>query len=101
MGSYSGNCTKTGNYYNFQFSYLDTVNRRKMRDFMDWIPNGLLVTVRLINNSPYNQTAATWKADQAVYGEGNTFYDRLKQNGFAALDSFSCLLYTSPSPRDS
>jgi hypothetical protein len=89
MGSHNGNCTKTGNYYNFQFSYLDTVNRRKMRDFMDWIPNGLLVTVRLINNSPYNQTAATWKADQAVYGEGNTFYDRLKQNGFAALDSFS------------
>lgn len=89
MGSYSGNCTKTGNFYNFQFSYLDTANRRKMRDFMDWIPEGLLVTVRLINTAPYSQTAETWKADQLVYGEGNTFYDRLKQNGFAALDSFS------------
>ena len=89
MGSYSGSCIKTGVQYNFQFSFLDTANRRKMRDFMDWIPNGVLVTVRLINSSPYNQTAATWKADQDVYGIGNTFYDKLKQNGFAQLDSFS------------
>jgi hypothetical protein len=80
---------KIGNQYNFQFSYLDTTNRRKMRDFMDWIPNGVLVTMRLMNGSPYNQTAATWKADQSVYGVGNTFYDRLKQNGFSAIDSFS------------
>ena len=42
-----------------------------------------------MNGSPYTQTAATWKADQTVYGVGNTFYDRLKQDGFAALDSFS------------
>ena len=33
---------KTGNQYNFQFSYLDTTNRRKMRDFMDWIPDGVI-----------------------------------------------------------
>jgi hypothetical protein len=88
MGSYK-NCGKTGSQYNFEFSYLDTTNRRKMRDFMDWIPNGVLVTMRLMNGSPYNQTAATWKADQSIYGVGNTFYDRLKQNGFAAIDSFS------------
>jgi hypothetical protein len=52
MGSYNGPCSKQGNQYNFQFSYLDNANRRKMRDFMDWIPNGVLVTMRLINNSP-------------------------------------------------
>lgn len=89
MGSYNGPCSKQGNQYNFQFSYLDTANRRKMRDFMDWVPKGVLVTMRLINNSPYDHTAATWKADQTVYGVGNTFYDRLKQNGFLQLDSFS------------
>ena len=89
MGSYIGNCSKQGNQYNFEFSYSDTTNRRKMRDFMDWIPNGLLVTVRLIYYSPYTQTAALWKSDQTVYGVGNTFYDRLKQNGFLQLDSFS------------
>ncbi|MBS1748132.1 MAG: hypothetical protein JST21_18380 [Bacteroidetes bacterium] len=87
MGSYIGNCAKTGNYYNFEFSYLDSTNRRKMRDFMDWIPNGVLVTARLIYNTP--TTAAIWKTDQTVYGAGNTFYDRLKQNGFLQLDSFS------------
>jgi hypothetical protein len=89
MGSYQGNCAKTGNAYNFEFSYQDTTNRRKMRDFMDWIPNGLLVTVRIYYNSPYNQSAALWKSDQSVYGVGNTFYDRLKQAGFSALDSFT------------
>ncbi len=88
MGS-NGSCSKTGNSYNFEFSYLDTTSRRKMRDFMDWIPNGLLVTVRLIYTQPYNQTAALWKSDQNIYGIGNTFYDRLKQAGFIQLDSFS------------
>ena len=54
MGSYknNGSCNKTGNQYNFEFSYLDTINRRKMRDFMDWIPDGLLVTARIIYNTP-------------------------------------------------
>jgi hypothetical protein len=90
MGSYNNNgCTKQGKDYNFEFSYQDTTNRRKMRDFMDWIPDGLLVTVRLIYDQPFNQSAALWKSDQTVYGAGNTFYDKLKQNGFAALDSFT------------
>jgi hypothetical protein len=89
MGSYKGNCTKQGNEYNFEFSYLDTTNRRKMRDFLNWIPNGLLVTARIIYNSPYDQSAELWKSDQAIYGVGNSFYDALKQNGFLALDSFT------------
>ncbi|MBV9963650.1 MAG: hypothetical protein JO072_15520, partial [Parafilimonas sp.] len=88
MGSYT-TCSKTGAAYNFDFSYLDTTSRRKMRDFMDWIPKGLLVTVRLIYDKPYTQTAELWKSDQTVYGVGNTFYDRLKQAGFVQLDSFS------------
>ncbi len=90
LGSHSNaNCVQVGNQYNFEFSYQDTASRRKMRDFMDWIPNGLLVTVRIIYNSPYNQSAALWQTDQNVYGVGNTFYDRLKQVGFSALDSFT------------
>ena len=89
MGSYKGNCAKTGNEFNFEFSYQDTTNRRKMRDFMNWIPDGLLVTVRIYYNSPFNQSADLWKSDQAVYGVGNTLYDKLKQAGFAALDSFT------------
>ncbi|MEO8712369.1 MAG: C25 family cysteine peptidase, partial [Parafilimonas sp.] len=88
MNSFIGNCVQQGNQYNFEFSYLDTTSRRQMRDFMDWIPNGLLVTARIIYNSPYDQSATLWKSDQNVYGVGNTLYDRLKQNGFAAIDSF-------------
>ena len=89
MQSFGGNCAKQGNEFNFEFHYWDTTSRRQMRDFMDWIPDGLLVTVRLIYDQPYDQTAALWKSDQTVYGVGNTFYDRLKQSGFAQLDSFS------------
>ena len=85
MQSYSNaNCVQVGNQYNFEFSYLDTSSRRQMRDFMDWIPNGLLVTMRIVYNNPTN--AAIWKNDQSVYGAGNTFYDRLKQAGFSTID---------------
>lgn len=86
----SDDCIKQGSEHNFEFSYLDTTGRRKMRDFMDWIPNGLLVTARIILDAPYDQNpfAPTWKADEAVYGPGNTLYQRLKDAGFNDLDSF-------------
>ncbi len=80
-------CVQTGNQYNFEFHYTDSTSRRQMRDFMDWIPNGLLVTARIIWNTP--TSASIWKSDQSVYGVGNTFYDRLKQAGFSAIDSFA------------
>lgn len=66
-----------GSKYNFEFSYLDTTGRRKMRDFMDWIQNGYIVTARLIFdkvNDSYtsNPFVADYKADQQVYGAGST-----------------------------
>ncbi|MEP6465753.1 MAG: C25 family cysteine peptidase, partial [Parafilimonas sp.] len=73
MNSYKGSCIQKGNQYNFEFHYTDTTSRRQMRDFMDWIPNGLLVTARIIYNTP--TSATIWKSDQNVYGVGNTFYD--------------------------
>ena len=92
MGS-AGTCNdrfKTGTQYNFEFSYLDTSGRRKMRDFMDWIPNGYIVTARLVLDSPYASVLVdTWKNDQSVYGIGNTAYDRFKNAGFAGLDDFT------------
>lgn len=79
---------------NFEFSYLDTTGRRKMRDFLDWIPNDAVVTARLVldpvsgdfNQNPF---VADWQADAAVYGAGNTLYDRFKSIGFNGIDSFS------------
>jgi hypothetical protein len=92
MGS-AGTCNdvfKAGTQYNFEFSYLDTTGRRKMRDFMDWVPSGYIVSARLILDSPYAAVLAdTWKNDQSVYGIGNTAYDRLKNAGFTGLDNFT------------
>lgn len=77
--------------FNFEFSYRDTTGRRLMRDFLDWIPSGYYVTVRLILDAPYDQNpfVDTWKKDAEVYGAGNTLYDRLKRAGFSALDSYT------------
>ena len=77
--------------FNFEFSYLDTTGRRRMRDFLDWIPAGYYVTARLDLDPPYEQTpfVDTWKNDATIYGAGNTLYDRLKSAGFADLDSYT------------
>lgn len=81
---------KAGTQYNFEFSYRDTSGRRKMRDFMDWIPNGYIVTTRLVLDSPYASVLVdTWKNDQSIYGIGNTAYDRFKTAGFAGFDDFT------------
>jgi hypothetical protein len=77
--------------FNFEYSYLDTTGRRQMKDFMNWIPSGYYVTVRLILDSPYtkNPFVDVWKNDRQVYGQGNTVYDKLKEAGFADLDAYT------------
>ena len=102
------NCQHQGTNYNFEFNYLDTTSRRKMRDFMDWIPSGLIVTARIILNpvnGDYNQApfAAAYKNDEQVYGVGNSWYDRLVSSGFTHIDSFSypriwALIYQKNTP---
>jgi len=90
MGS-AGLCTN-GRAFNFEFQYTDTVNRRKMRDFLDALPNGVLITARTINATPDTPPYVdVWKTDVAKYGAGNTLYDRLKSAGFADIDSFTFL----------
>jgi hypothetical protein len=93
LGGFMGSaayCDKDGRQYNFEFPMMDTTGRRRMRDFMDWVPGGYWVTVRLNLDAPYDQNpfVDTWKNDAAVYGAGNTLYDRLKSVGFTAIDSF-------------
>jgi hypothetical protein len=95
MSSYNGTCNdnggKTGTQFNFEFSYLDTSGRRKMRDFMDWIPNGYLVTARIIFDEPFAQQPLvnTWIKDSVFYGAGKTAYDRFKAAGFTGFDQFT------------
>ena len=102
MGSYNGTCNatggKTGTEYNFEFSYFDStaagspLGRRLMRDFMDWIPDGAIVTVRVILDGPNFQTQPyvnSWIRDSIYYGKGNTAYDRLKTAGFTGFDEYT------------
>lgn len=82
---------KSGTETNFEFSYLDTTGRRKMRDFMDWIPSGYFVTARIIFDQPYDQQPLvdTWKKDEQIYGAGQSAYSRFISVGFNLIDSFT------------
>lgn len=91
MGSAQVSFSPANRQYNFEFSYMDTTGRRKMRDFMDWIPSGAYVVARLTLDGPFDQNpyAADYKNDEQVYGAGNTFYSRIKNAGFTDIDSFN------------
>jgi hypothetical protein len=88
-GSAAANCAVTRNF-NFEFSYMDPADREKMVRFMDSIPNGMWVTVK---NVPFdyqsgNVYPSTWAGDTAIYGPGNSIYNRLKSAGLTLIDSF-------------
>ncbi len=93
LGGFMGSANSCGNLrqYNFEFSYLDTTGRRLMRDFIDWVPSGYYVTMRLVLDQPFANTPFVdqWINDRLKYGNGNTLYDRLKAAGFTALDSYT------------
>ena len=88
-GSGSANCAPSRNW-NFEFSYMSSANRKKMMDFMDFIPNGSYVIVRSITNTsqPNSGYVNEWKADTALYGPGNSLYHKLVNAGLNGLDSF-------------
>ncbi len=90
-GGYMGSASvcAAGRQFNFQYSYADADNRRKMRDFLDALPNDVVVTVRSINSDNAAPYIDEWKTDAAVYGAGNTLYDRLRAAGFVDIDSFT------------
>lgn len=79
-----------GRQWNFQYDILNPANRKKLADFLDLIPNNYFVVVRNTSGTAVNSNtyAADWKNDAAIYGAGNTIYDKLKANGFADIDSF-------------
>jgi hypothetical protein len=89
-GSAAANCG-SGRQWNFEFSYMDATNRKKMMDFMDSLPNGAVVSVRNIPSGTVSQNkyAADWMADTSLFGSGNSLYHRLKAAGFMNVDSFN------------
>ncbi|HSK13032.1 MAG TPA: C25 family cysteine peptidase [Phnomibacter sp.] len=87
----NGLCANNRNPYNYEWDDRTIDNRRKMMEFMDSIPNGAYVVVRKILDQPYaNETYADrLKADEQILGAGNSLYQKLKDAGFEALDSFN------------
>lgn len=89
-GSGSANCTPS-RYWNFEFTFMDAADRKKIMDFMDnIIPNGYYVAVRSISTTsqPPGGYVGDWKADTSIYGAGNSLYHRLLNAGYAEVDSF-------------
>jgi hypothetical protein len=93
LGNFMGsaNYCASGREFNFEFSFMDAVGRKQSRDFMNWVPDGFIVIARLILDAPYDQNpfVDVWKTDEAIHGVGNSLYSKLKQAGFAELDSFN------------
>jgi len=97
------NPCNTTTQYDFEFPFSNNptpatglLNRKKIRDFMDSIPSGYYVVLRLATADPnyypsYPWTyAQDWKVqDEAAYGPGNSLTTKLKNAGFTDVDSFS------------
>jgi hypothetical protein len=76
--------------YNFQFNILDTNKRRKIVEFLDLIPDGSYVIAKNCSGTTpsLNTYASDWQQDVSYLGAGNSMYHRLRDQGFADIDSF-------------
>lgn len=72
--------------YNFEYHYIDADGRNRARQFLESIPNGTLVAVRLVYDWDV-VWANEWAADSTIYGANNTLYSFLKKQGLP-IDSF-------------
>ena len=75
----------------FQFNILTIEKRKAAMDFLNnTVPDGYIVLVKNISGTvaSTNTYAADWKADETVYGTGNSLYQALKSQGFNTIDQF-------------
>ncbi|RYY50842.1 MAG: hypothetical protein EOO06_02725 [Chitinophagaceae bacterium] len=64
--------------------------RKRMMDMLDAIPNGMYVAITNLGRYDNNTTFIDqWRADEALYGPGNSLYHKLKNIGFTTIDSFT------------
>jgi hypothetical protein len=85
-GSANANCQPTRNY-NFEFRYTTAAERKKIMDFMDILPNGVIVVARSFDAPVPTSFSSTWRADTSLYGSNNSVYHRLLAAGFTDIDS--------------
>lgn len=88
FGSGSANCRPTRNY-NFEFSYMNPIMRKRMMDFMDSIPNGYYVTIKSVFYNIPNSYSATWRNDTLLWGSNKSLYHKLLAAGFTQIDSLN------------
>ena len=82
--------TPSSRRWNYEWSHMNSTERKKIMDFMDWIPDGYFVVVRNILNSGLSSGFINdWKADTSLYGSGNSLYHKLKAVGMNVIDSFT------------
>ncbi|UAY54563.1 putative type IX secretion system sortase PorU2 [Arachidicoccus terrestris] len=76
------------NKYNFQFTYKTAADRDNIARFMDWIPAGSYVIVRLFVVSPFTSVPLVdaWKSDPSG---SNSLYQKFIDQGLAAIDDFT------------
>lgn len=95
----SGALCANGREYNFEFPYSPASNRKKIMDFLDSIPKGMIVTARIVldpmwdpvNKVNYFDSAFVnyWKRDTLLFGAGKSLYHSLYRQGFYQLDSMT------------
>jgi hypothetical protein len=73
--------------YNFEYAYTNATARNNAKQFLESIPNGMLVAVRLVYDG-VQTWANEWAADTLTYGSGNSLYHFLKRQGLP-IDSFN------------
>ncbi|HMP91288.1 MAG TPA: C25 family cysteine peptidase [Phnomibacter sp.] len=77
-----------GRAYNFEFRYFPHPNRKLIMDFLDSIPKGNWVVVRMVVDPPADSMFMQyWQRDTLVYGSGKSLYHMLKSQGFYNIDS--------------
>ena len=88
--SYLATCG-SGRQYNFEYLLNDATWRKRAMDFIDMIPEGNFVIVRSNSHftSANNTYSSVWKTDEDIYGPGNSLYHKLKNQGWADIDSFN------------
>ncbi|MES2647547.1 MAG: C25 family cysteine peptidase [Bacteroidota bacterium] len=86
----SGALCNYGREFNFEFPYYPASNRKKIMDFLDSIPKGMIVTARLTLDPPYDSSLVKyWQKDTTIFGAGKSLYHSLYNQGFYQLDSMN------------
>jgi Peptidase family C25 len=89
-GSYGSALPTFSSRYQFEFPFANSSQRKVVMDFIDSMPsNATIILYPLLFTSSTLPYASDWKADQSIFGAGNSLYHKLFNYGFTTFDSFN------------